>query len=208
MRLEIGIIALLEEVIGIPAEKRAQFDWLCNKPSRKHFGEYYDVLMELYRHLQGDWEGTTKKSHGHLTPDAYFPEPYNFIFEFDELQHFTKYRKSTFKFYPENIPIAYETEVYIEYCRHHNVAALAKGADRYRRPTADFPYINGRAAQRAFFDTCRDWLPTLHGLNPTLRLAEFEVTVILNRTLTGNDAKDFMETLIRKKLTIPKQGHQ
>ena len=198
MRLEVGIIALLEEVLGKPAEKRAQFDWLCNKPDRKHFGDYYDVLIELYRDLQGDWKGTSHKSDGHLTPDAYFPEPYNFIFEFDELQHFTRYREHTFRFYPENIPIAYETEVYIGFCRQHHVAALAKGPDRFRRVTADFPYINGRAAQRAFFDTFRDWLPPQHGLNPTLRLAEFEVTSILNGTLTGNDAKDFMEQLIKK----------
>ena len=34
MRLEIGIIALVEEVLGVPAERRAQFDWLINKPSQ------------------------------------------------------------------------------------------------------------------------------------------------------------------------------
>lgn len=203
MRLEIGIIALLEDVLGTPADKKAQFDWLCNKPSQKHFRDDYDILIELYRELKGDWEGTSDKSDGYLTPDAYFPEPHNFIFEFDELQHFTRYRETSFRFYPEHITLAYESDVYIKYCQQHHVAALAKGPDRFRRQTADFPYPNGRAAQRAFFDTFRDWLPPQHGLNPTIRLAEFEVKPIINGTLTGNQAKDFMEHLIITRLAIP-----
>ncbi len=208
MRLETGIIEILEEVLGTPAEKRANFDWLCNKPFRKHFGDYYDIILELYREFQGNWMGTSEKSDGYLTPDAYFPEPHNFIFEFDELQHFTNYRETTFRFYSEHIPLAYETEVYLKFCQQHQIAALAKGPDRFRRKTADFPYVNGRAAQRAYFDTFRDWLPPKHGLNPTLRLAEFEVIPILNGTLKDNDANDFMEALISKRLAIPNQRVQ
>ena len=107
MRLEVGIIALLEEVLGAAAERRAQFEWLQNKPSREHFGDHYDILMELYVELNGDWGGTSAKTDGYLTPDAYFPEPYHFIFEFDELQHFTQFRELTFRYYPENVPLAY-----------------------------------------------------------------------------------------------------
>ena len=203
MRLEIGIIKLVEEVIGIPAERRAQFDWLRNKPRREDFGEHYDAAIELYTALEGDWEGTTAKVDGYLTPDAYFPEPYHFIFEFDELQHFTQYRERTFQFYPANIKIAYAPQKYLQFCQQHHTAALAKGPDRFRRRTADFPYTNGRAAQRAFFDTFRDWLPPLHGLNPTLRLAEFEVTPILNGELTDTAAKTYMDRLLRDRLTKP-----
>jgi hypothetical protein len=204
MRLEVGIIALLEEVLGTAAERRAQFEWLQNKPSREHFGDHYDILMELYVELNGDWDGTSAKTDGYLTPDAYFPEPYHFIFEFDELQHFTQFRELTFRYYPENVPLAYAPEEYLRFCKQHHAAALAKGPDRFRRRTADFPYVNGRAAQRAFFDTFRDWLPPLHGLNPTVRLAEFEVTRILNGELTGNDAKTYMERLICNRIVTSK----
>ena len=204
MRLEVGIIALLEEVLGTAAERRAQFEWLRNKPSREHFGDHYDILMELYVELNGDWGGTSAKTDGYLTPDAYFPEPYHFIFEFDELQHFTQFRELTFRYYPENIPLAYAPEEYLRFCKQHHAAALAKGPDRFRRRTADFPYVNGRAAQRAFFDTFRDWLPPQHGLNPTVRLAEFEVTRILNGELTGNDAKTYMERLICNRIVTSK----
>ena len=204
MRLEVGIIALLEEVLGAAAERRAQFEWLQNKPSREHFGDHYDILMELYVELNGDWGGTSAKTDGYLTPDAYFPEPYHFIFEFDELQHFTQFRELTFRYYPENVPLAYAPEEYLRFCKQHHAAALAKGPDRFRRRTADFPYVNGRAAQRAFFDTFRDWLPPQHGLNPTVRLAEFEVTRILNGELTGNDAKTYMERLICNRIVTSK----
>ena len=200
MRLEVGIIALVEEALGAKAERRAQFDWLCNKPSREHFGDYYDILMELYDELRGDWEGTSAKADGFLTPDAYFPEPYHFIFEFDELQHFTQFREQTFRFYPENVPLAYAPEKYLQFCQQYHTEALAKGPDRFRRATADFPYVNGRAAQRAFFDTFRDWLPPQHGLNPTVRLAEFEVKPILNGESTGDAAKAHIKKLICERL--------
>lgn len=201
MRLEVGIIAIVEQVLGIPAERRAQFEWLRNKPQPEHFGDAYADIMALYAELEGDWEGTTAKADGYLIPDAYFPAPYHFIFEFDELQHFTHYREQTLRFYPEEIPLAYEPEAYRQFCRQHHVAALAKGTARFRRPTADFPYENGRAAQRAFFDTFRDWLPPMHGLNPTVRLAEFEVKPILNGELTPDAAKDYMAQLLRKNST-------
>ncbi len=200
MRLEVGIIALVEEVLDTPAERRAQFEWLRNKPSREDFGNYYDLLIELYNELNGDWEGTVAKSDGYLTPDAYFPEPYHFIFEFDELQHFTQFRETTFRYYPKDVPLSYTKEKYLKFCRAYHAEALAKGPDRFRRHTADFPYVNGRAAQRAFFDTFRDWLPTKHGLNPTVRLAEFEVTPILKGELTGDAAKKYMTRLLNERL--------
>ena len=39
MRLEVGIIALVAEVLGVPADRGAQFEWLKNKPTPEHFGE-------------------------------------------------------------------------------------------------------------------------------------------------------------------------
>ena len=201
MRLEVGIIKLVEAVLGIPAERRAQFEWLRNKPRPEHFGKQYETVIALYNTLKGDWEGTTAKTDGYLIPDAYFPQPYHFIFEFDELQHFTQFRERTFAFYPERIEVAYAPQKYRRFCQQYHAAALAKGPPRFRRETADFPYTNGRAAQRAFFDTFRDWLPPLHGLNPTLRLAEFEVAPILNGTLTDTAAEKYIQRLLQQRLT-------
>ena len=201
MRLEIGIIALVEEVLGVPAERRAQFDWLINKPSPAHFGEYYPRIVDLFERLGGDWDGLSAKADGRLTPDAYFPAPYNFIFEFDELQHFTAFRHRTLGVYPEALALGFDRQTYLQLCLKHQERAIQKGTDRFRRKTTDFPFINGRAAQRAFFDTFRDWLPPLHGLKPTVRLTEFEVTDILSGEIIGDAAKDYIRSLIEQRLT-------
>lgn len=197
MRLEIGIIALVEEVLGIPAQRRAEFEWLINKPLAEHFGPYHPMVIDLFERMGGDPDGLFAKADGYLIPDAYFPEPYHFIFEFDELQHFTAFRKQTLEVYPEGVPLAFDRHKYIQFCVKYQEAAIQKGTDRFRRKTADFPFINGRAAQRAFFDTFRDLLPPLHGLRPTLRLAEFEVANILSGKLTGETARDYICSLLR-----------
>ena len=201
MRLEIRIIALVEKVLGVPAERRAQFDWLVNKPLSAHFGQYYPRIAALFEEMGGDWNGLSAKADGYLTPDAYFPAPYNFIFEFDELQHFTLFRQATLRVYPEGLALGFDRHAYLQLCLKHQEMAIQKGTDRFRRKTVDFPFPNGRAAQRAFFDTFRDWLPPLHGLKPTLRLAEFEVTDILSGKLIGDAAKDYIRSLIGQRLT-------
>jgi hypothetical protein len=200
MRLEVGIIALVAEVLGVPAERQAQFDWLRNKPTPEHFGDCYPKILHLFEELGGDKDGLFAKADGYLTPDAYFPEPYHFIFEFDELQHFTAPRQKTLTLYPADVPLAFNRREYLRFCAQHHEPALRKGTDRFRRKTADFPFLNGRAAQRAFFDTFRDWLPPLYGLRPTLRIAEFEVADILRGELVGKAARDHLAALLEQRL--------
>ena len=200
MRLEVGIIALVAEVLGVPAERHAQFDWLKNKPTAEHFGAFYPKILSLFEQLGGDPDGLFGKADGYLTPDAYFPEPHHFIFEFDELQHFTAPRQKTLTLYPADVPLAFDREQYLGFCATHHEPALRKGTDRFRRKTADFPFVNGRAAQRAFFDTFRDWLPPLHGLRPTLRIAEFEVAEILRGEFTGKAARAWVAGLLEQRL--------
>jgi hypothetical protein len=200
MRLEVGIIALVAEVLGVPAERQAQFDWLRNKPTPEHFGDCYPKILHLFEELGGDKDGLFAKADGYLTPDAYFPEPCHFIFEFDELQHFTAPRQKTLTLYPADVPLAFNRREYLRFCAQHHDSALRKGTDRFRRKTADFPFLNGRAAQRAFFDTFRDWLPPLHGFRPTLRIAEFEVADILRGELVGKAARDHVAALLEQRL--------
>ena len=166
MRLEIGIIALVEEVLGVPAERHARFDWLINKPFVAHFkpfvahfGEHYPMILNLFELMGDNREGLFAKADEYLVPDAYFPDPYHFIFEFDELQHFMTFRKETLGAYREDFPLAFNRQKYIQFCVKYEDAAIQKGSDRFRRKTADFQFINGRTAQRAFFDTLRDLLP-------------------------------------------------
>ena len=45
--------------------------------------------------MSGDKIGLFAEDTGHLIPGAYFPNPYLFLFEFDELQNFTSNRQRT-----------------------------------------------------------------------------------------------------------------
>ena len=80
MRLEVGIIALVAEVLGVPAERHAQFDWLINKPTPEHFGVHYPKILSLFERLGGDEDGLFGKADGYLTPGRLFPGALSFHF--------------------------------------------------------------------------------------------------------------------------------
>lgn len=169
------MISIMEIILNKKAETNKKFDWLINKHLVENFGEYFDLITRIFVKLNGNNEGMLSKKVRSLSPDCYFGETQNFIFEFDELQHFTEYKKNVLELYPKDIMYGFDVAKYIEYCNIYSIEALKKGPAGYRKPKIEFPYENGRAAQRAFFDAFRDLLPTKYGLKPTLRISEFEV---------------------------------
>jgi len=86
--------------------------------------------------------------------DFYVPDP-AFILEFDESQHFTQARRVTFSLYPPGIEMGFSIERWSNLCR------VIDAKD-------DHP--PDRDERRAWYDTLRDLLPTLHGMKPTVRL--------------------------------------
>ena len=66
--------------------------------------------------MSGDKIGLFAEDTGHLMPGAYFPNPYHFLFEFDELQHFTSNRQWTLLFYPTDAPLAFNLKTYNQFC--------------------------------------------------------------------------------------------
>lgn len=173
------IIEIIEEVLQESAQTNISFNWLNNKHLPEDFGIYYGNIEYIFDALNGDKSGMNNKVARVLKPDCYFGGKYNFIFEFDELQHFTSYKKIALLNYPTDLSYGFDLEQYIEYCDEYSREALKKGPAGYRKPKDEFPFENGRAAQRAFFDAFRDILPTLHDLNPTIRISEFEVRQII-----------------------------
>ncbi|MFA7468131.1 MAG: hypothetical protein WCY82_07690 [Desulfotomaculaceae bacterium] len=169
------VISIITEILGIPPEK-GNFTWLINIPQPENFGRHFKDRINIYNKLGGDSSILKNlKSGRKLSPDAYFPPPLGFIFEFDELQHFTSFKRIALENYPQKLSYGFEIEKYIGYCKQYSDAALRKGPGGYRKPTKEFQFNNGRAAQRAFFDAFRDIQPTIFGLNPTVRIAEFEL---------------------------------
>ncbi len=168
------ITKLISKALNCNAEIK-KFDWLVNKPHQKFCKSEYNNIMKIFKSLNGDLDGINKKGQRKLNPDAYFSDVWNFIFEFDEVQHFTKYKQIALENYPKKINLGFDIEKYKILCEQYCKDALKKGPTGYRKSKIDFPFENGRAAQRAFLDSFRDLLPPIHGLNPTIRISEFEV---------------------------------
>lgn len=86
--------------------------------------------------------------------DYFVPNP-GFLVEFDESQHFTQPRKLSLQKYPENLKVGF------------SVAQWAALCDAINAKDNDPPF---RDEQRAWYDTLRDFLPEIKGLEPTVRL--------------------------------------
>ena len=86
--------------------------------------------------------------------DYWVPDP-GLIVEFDESQHFTSPRKLALSVYADAHPLEFDARRWMELCEHHD----ARDNDpRYRDE------------QRAWYDTLRDLVPPIRGLQPTVRL--------------------------------------
>jgi len=86
--------------------------------------------------------------------DFFVPSP-GFIVEFDESQHFTAPRKLSLLHYPDSLRLGFPRDKWIHLC------------DKIQAKDNDPRY---RDEQRAWYDTLRDFLPSMIGLLPTIRL--------------------------------------
>ena len=86
--------------------------------------------------------------------DYYLPDP-GFIVEFDESQHFTRPRMATLRAYPPELKGGFSIVQWLDLCRQLD-------AEDNDPPDRD--------ERRAWYDTLRDLVPTLHEFHPTVRL--------------------------------------
>ena len=77
------------------------------------------------------------------------------IVEFDESQHFTRPRKLALSVYADTNPLGFAARRWLELREHHDAR------------DNDPPW---RDEQRAWYDTLRDLVPSIMGLQPTVRL--------------------------------------
>jgi hypothetical protein len=188
-----AILRIAEKALGQPAEDK-KFPWLLNCHTEAEFGEHYSAIERIYLALGGSKEAQRSKRCQELRSDAYFGGDHNFILEFDEYQHFSSARAQALKLLPVGLRLGFDKTQYLELCVKHGGRA-----DSYRRnkKTVDFDFVGGRTAQRAYFDAFRDILPTLHGLRPTVRISEFEVSEIVS---DARRSRRLLRTLIERRL--------
>jgi hypothetical protein len=115
------------------------------------------------------------------------------VVEFDEAQHFNRYREATFRSYPENSSVAFDASVWASRCRTHE--EIRGGNFSAPRPPL-FPMEKGRNYQRAFRDMLADLLPSIYGWQPTLRIGHFEV----ESWLDNGDGRERMRELLEFKM--------
>ena len=185
---------LITEIVSIVLNEKAQakkFPWFINQHHDDHFKESLPIIDKIYHELNGN--NCTKRIQ-QLQCDAYFGGKYNFLFEFDEFQHFSSSRLTTLNHYPKDLKINYSITDWKNWC-----LTYSSKADKYRsnKITSDFNFQGGRTCQRAYLDCFRDLLPQHNGLNPTLRISDFEVTAI---KFINSDSVEKIKKLLESKL--------
>jgi hypothetical protein len=144
---------LLTAIYG-SCQVNASFSWSA-KPE-----DYGDTRIgEALRRIRtalGELRGHRDFIKSALVPpcDFHISNP-PFILEFDESQHFSRPRLMTLSLYPEEVKLGFALHRWEDLCREID-AKDDEPVDRDER--------------RAWYDTLRDLVPTLHGFKPTVRL--------------------------------------
>ena len=110
---------------------------------------------------------------------CYFWVPYpGFIVEFDESQHFTNPRKLALSVYGDEHPMGFCARRWIALCELHDAT------------DSDPPF---RDEQRAWYDTLRDFVPSLKGLRLTARLYARDLAWCSLDPDNGKDRERFLD---------------
>jgi hypothetical protein len=147
--------------------------WL-QRPGRPECGRRWSLVYDLYAELTGLELPDTMPPRDRRAIDCVLQrrgEPPRLI-EFDEIQHFNRYRAATIRRYPSSVRVAFDRAAWLAACDAKQ--RLEGGGFGRPRPPL-FPHADGRHRQRAFRDALADVLPAVHGWLPTLRIADFEV---------------------------------
>jgi len=188
------ITSIVATVLNEHAQTDISFGWFINRHTTEHFGKHFSIIDKIFISLNGDRQANQNKRTRTLNCDAYFGGQYNFIFEFDEYQHFNSARLRTFEYYPTDLKVNFSIDQWKQLCKIYK-----DKADKYRKTkiTKDFNFSGGRTVQRAYLDCFRDLLPEINQLNPTVRINEFEVPDIFSN---NKEACKKIEKLLKTKL--------
>ena len=143
----------LEKIYG-NVEPKFKFE-IGTHPEDLRNTKFYDKLKEIFVALQNH-RGFKEFVKARTLPncDFFVPDP-GFVFEFDESQHFTLARKVALEHYPKTLDLGFSIKKWITLC------------EKIKAKDNNPPY---RDEQRAWYDTLRDFLPSIKGLKPTTRL--------------------------------------
>jgi hypothetical protein len=179
---------LLENIYG---EVRPDYKFeIKTHPENLRNTKYYEELKGIYVALQNHRGFKEFVKMETLPRCDFFVPNRRFIVEFDESQHFSLPRKITLGHYPEKLGLGFDKERWMKLCEIIN----AKDNDP--------PF---RDEQRAWYDTLRDFVPDIKGINPTVRLYSKDFHWC---SLNPNDPKDTnrFKNIIERNM-ISKRGN-
>ena len=156
---KIRVGQLLERIHG-NCLRNHRFGWQARLSAYEETS-IYSVLRDVARVLEahrGYGIREFVRRDGLAGCDYWVPDP-GFIVEFDEGQHFTRPRKLALSVYAPAHPLGFSAKRWMELCEHHD----ARDNDQDNDPRY-------RDEQRAWYDTLRDLVPSIQGLQPTVRL--------------------------------------
>lgn len=116
---------------------------------------YYSSLKDIYSSLQNKRGNKDFVKSKNLPNVDFYVVDHEFILEFDESQHFTPCRKLALEKYPEELKLGFDRPRWIKLC------------DELKKRDNDPIY---RDEQRAWYDTLRDFAPSILKSRPTVRL--------------------------------------
>jgi hypothetical protein len=190
--LEQAVVALVRGVYG--GSEQPTPDWL-QRPGPAECGRRWQIARDVYAELTDMELPDAMPPRERRTVDCVLRrrgEPPRII-EFDETQHFNRYRAQTIRRYPRSVRVAYDRAAWLA---ASDAKQRLEGGGFGRPKPPLFPHEDGRHRQRAFRDALADLLPAVHGWSPTLRIADFEVVGWIH----GPGAKARMRTLVSARV--------
>ncbi|MHA1918482.1 MAG: hypothetical protein ACTSWX_01955, partial [Promethearchaeota archaeon] len=150
---KITIGKLLKKIYG-EVKSNYKFE-VGTYPENFSDSSYYFELKKIYEALQ-NYRGFKNFIIRRTLPSCdFFVPSQGIIVEFDESQHFTIPRKITLEHYPSELELGFSRKKWIAQCK------------KIQAKDNNPPY---RDEQRAWYDTLRDFLPSILGLRPIVRL--------------------------------------
>lgn len=185
------VLDLLKDLYPDTFKQKVEFSWCLNELSLKLYAyESYSFNMHLSEEQAKLLDWTYNKSSKQSLPfDGYLSNPFNCLVVIDEFYKFSSYRLKSMELYPPNLKVFFNLQEYKQLCIKH-----MEEADEYQKgiKRPDFDFEGGATAERAMMDFFLDLKPPFYGLNPTLRLHEFELEKI--------DNTQDLEVLIKHKI--------
>jgi hypothetical protein len=169
--MEQATVELVRKVYG--GQERHTPDWL-QRPAAAEASQRWGLVRAVYTELTDMDLPDVMPPRERREVDCVLQrrgEPPRIV-EFDETQHFNRYRALTLRRYPRSARIAFDRSTWLRAC---DAKARLEGGGFSRPKPPLFPHEDGRHRQRAYRDSLADLLPTVHGWLPTLRIASFEV---------------------------------